>query len=69
MKASSTLNQWVPGSSPGGCSQENSFRVKEFGVSDPSFPHHAKSSSRPTFASGLSTTLSTISGHSYEFES
>jgi hypothetical protein len=27
-----TLNQWVPGSSPGGCTLENPFRVKGFGV-------------------------------------
>ena len=44
-----TLNQWVPGSSPGGCTQENPFRVRGFGVSDPSYSHHAwsKANMRP----------------------
>jgi hypothetical protein len=64
-----TLNQWVPGSSPGGCTLENPFRVKGFGVSDPSLPFHSHPSTRPTFAIRLSTALSTISGLCLRFES
>jgi hypothetical protein len=38
---------------------QNPFRVKGFGVSDPSLSHHVHPSSRPTFVTSLSETFVT----------
>jgi hypothetical protein len=53
-RAFDSLNQWVPGSSPGGCILKNLFRVKGFGAFGASLLRLAHASTRLTFASGLS---------------